>query len=176
MLDLSEQYRVLAKPIRNEIEEVLASQRFILGPKVEDFQNREVRAIIPVHLFGLCCEMDQVHVISEKYGLEVIEDAAQAIGAEYDTAHMGVRKAGTMGEVGFFSFYPSKNLGAAGDAGLIVCQDQTLESESRDLRQRRRGAPHFLQSEVAHILPRETSGSHSLAHRGHHPLAQTLRR
>jgi dTDP-4-amino-4,6-dideoxygalactose transaminase len=94
-----------------------------------------IRAIIPVHLFGLCCDMDAIHVISEKYNLDVIEDAAQAIGAEYLTAHMGLRKAGTMGEADCFSFYPSKNLGAVGDAGLIVCRDEILANRLRSCRQ-----------------------------------------
>lgn len=230
LLDLNEQYRSLADPIRERIDKIMASQRFILGANVEAFEraicgltgapyavgvssgtdallavlmaleigpgdavitsaysffatagciarvgarplfvdvdpatsnlfpdalerflatqceqnrdtvivrktNERVRAIVPVHLFGLCCEMNHVHVISEKYGLEVIEDAAQAIGAEYRTNHMGIRTAGTMGEAGCFSFYPSKNLGAAGDAGMIVCRDQSLAKRLRIIRQ-----------------------------------------
>jgi dTDP-4-amino-4,6-dideoxygalactose transaminase len=230
LLDLSEQYRTLAEPIRQRIDKVLSSQRFILGPEVEAFEQaicrftgapyaigvssgtdallvilmamgigpgdavittaysffatagcvarvgatplfvdidpatcnlspaaleryiekhcqtdaegtlidstgRKIRAIIPVHLFGLCCEMDPIHVISERHGLEVIEDAAQAIGAEYHTTHMGIRTAGTMGEAGCFSFYPSKNLGAAGDAGMIVCRDEEFAKRLRIFRQ-----------------------------------------
>ena len=230
LLDLSEQYRALAAPIRAEIDAVLASQRFILGPQGEAFEKaicdylnaphavgvssgtdallavlmaleigpgdavittaysffatggciarvgatplfvdidpksfnlsptalewyienrckrdsrgqlrdsagRRIRAIIPVHLFGLCCEMDAIHALSEQWGLEVIEDAAQAIGAEYLMTHMGPRKAGTMGEVGCFSFYPSKNLGAAGDAGLVVCRSEELSKKLRSVRQ-----------------------------------------
>ena len=217
LLDLTEQYRVLAEPIQAAIDAVLRSQRFILGPQVETFEKairaycdaphavgvssgtdallailmalgigpgdavittpytffatagciarvgakplfvdidpetynispsaiqeyiekncrsgsngelkarsgEKVRAIIPVHLFGLCCEMDAIHQVSEHYQLDVIEDAAQAIGAEYSFGGR-TAKAGTMGEVGFFSFYPSKNLGAAGDAGMIICRD-----------------------------------------------------
>ena len=95
--------------------------------------GEKVRAIIPVHLFGLCCEMDAIHQISERYQLDVIEDAAQAIGAEYPFAGR-TTKAGTMGEVGFFSFYPSKNLGAAGDAGMIICRDTELAKKLRILR------------------------------------------
>ena len=217
LLDLTEQYRVLAEPIQAAIDAVLRSQRFILGPQVETFEKairaycdaphavgvssgtdallailmalgigpgdavittpytffatagciarvgakplfvdidpetynispsaiqeyiekncrsgsngelkarsgEKVRAIIPVHLFGLCCEMDAIHQVSEHYQLDVIEDAAQAIGAEYPLGER-TAKAGAMGEVGFFSFYPSKNLGAAGDAGMIICRD-----------------------------------------------------
>ena len=229
LLDLSDQYRLLAEPIREAIDEVLANQRFILGPKVTEFeqamaeycgsphaigvssgtdallailmaleygpgdaivttaftffatagciarvgatpifvdidpatynistavleryltescrrgedgflrepQGKIVRAIVPVHLFGLCCEMDAIHRISEQFQLEVIEDAAQAIGAEYPFGG-GNAKAGAMGEVGCFSFYPSKNLGAAGDAGLIICRDAKLAERIRLCRQ-----------------------------------------
>jgi dTDP-4-amino-4,6-dideoxygalactose transaminase len=105
------------------------------GEKLLNEKGETIRAIIPVHLFGLCCEMDSIHGISEQHQLDVIEDAAQAIGAEYLTAHMGLQKAGTMGEVGCFSFYPSKNLGAAGDAGLIVCRDANLAEKLRIFRQ-----------------------------------------
>ena len=103
--------------------------------KLLNEDGQTIRALVPVHLFGLCCEMDPIHRISEQYQLDVIEDAAQAIGAEYLTAHMGLRRAGTMGEAGCFSFYPSKNLGAAGDAGMIVCRDEELAKRLRILRQ-----------------------------------------
>lgn len=229
LLDLSEQYRALAEPIRAQLDEVLASQSFILGPKVAAFeeairnycatpnaigvssgtdallailmaleigpgdavitsaysffatagciarvgatplfvdidpetynispaaleryltdscrrgedgflrepQGKTVRAILPVHLFGLCCEMDAIHEMSERFQLEVIEDAAQAIGAEcpFDGA---TGRAGAMGEVGYFSFYPSKNLGAAGDAGMVICRDDALAQRLRVCRQ-----------------------------------------
>jgi len=74
------------------------------------------------------------HKISERYRLDVIEDAAQAIGAEYSFAGK-TAKAGAMGKAGFFSFYPSKNLGAAGDAGMIICRDNQLAGELRILRE-----------------------------------------
>jgi dTDP-4-amino-4,6-dideoxygalactose transaminase len=229
LLDLSEQYRTLAEPIRAQLNEVLASQSFILGPKVTAFeeaiarycaspnaigvssgtdallailmaleigpgdavitsaysffatggciarvgatpvfididpetynistaalerylvekcrrgedeflreqQGKIVRAIVPVHLFGLCCEMDAIHQISERFQLDVIEDAAQAIGAEYPFGG-GTAKAGAMGEIGYFSFYPSKNLGAAGDAGMVVCRDDAFAQRLRVCRQ-----------------------------------------
>ncbi|MDQ6626797.1 MAG: DegT/DnrJ/EryC1/StrS family aminotransferase [Verrucomicrobiota bacterium] len=229
LLDLSEQYRALADPLRREIDEVLASQEFILGSKVRAFEaamvsycgaphaigvssgtdallailmalgigpgdavittaytffatagciarvgatplfvdidpvtynisptaletfletkcerrgdgqlvdgnGRTIRAIVPVHLFGLCCDMDPILSTASRFGLHVIEDAAQAIGAEYPAAS-GTAQAGTMGESGYFSFYPSKNLGAAGDAGLIVCRDDTLADQLRVCRQ-----------------------------------------
>jgi dTDP-4-amino-4,6-dideoxygalactose transaminase len=229
LLDLSEQYRALAGPIRAELDEVLATQNFILGPKLaafeeaisrycatpnaigvssgtdallavlmtlgigpgdavitsaysffatgacvarvgatplfidiepdtynisapalethlaescqrendgklRDAQGRNVRAIVPVHLYGLCCDMGAIHRISERFQLDVIEDAAQAIGAEYPFGGKSA-KAGTMGEVGCFSFYPSKNLGAAGDAGMVICRDDALAQRIRACRQ-----------------------------------------
>ncbi|MBO0696541.1 MAG: DegT/DnrJ/EryC1/StrS family aminotransferase, partial [Verrucomicrobia bacterium] len=96
--------------------------------------GEKVRAIIPVHLFGLCCRMDTLREISERYRLDIIEDAAQAIGAEFPWPER-IAKAGTMGEVGFFSFYPTKNLGAAGDAGMIVCKDKQLAKTLRTFRE-----------------------------------------
>jgi dTDP-4-amino-4,6-dideoxygalactose transaminase len=94
----------------------------------------KVRAIVPVHLFGLCCEMEAIVELATRFGLEVIEDAAQALGAEY-RFQGAIAKAGTMGSVGTFSFYPSKNLGAAGDAGMIVCQDEAFAKRLRHCRQ-----------------------------------------
>ena len=229
LLDLSQQYSELAEPIRAAIEEVLGTQSFILGPKVEAFEKAvadycgsphgvgvssgtdallavfmamglgpgdavltsdysffatggcvsrvgatpvfididpatcnispialeqfltescrrendgsvrtrkgdKVRAIVPVHLYGLCCDMDAVLEIAQRFKLEVIEDAAQAIGAEYP-ARSGNVQAGTMGAVGTLSFYPSKNLGAAGDAGIILCRDETFANRVRTCRQ-----------------------------------------
>src|SRR6185437_7287225 len=72
--------------------------------------------------------------IAARFGLQVIEDAAQALGAEYRLRDAPA-KAGTMGNVGTFSFYPSKNLGAAGDAGMIVCQDEAFAARLRHCRQ-----------------------------------------
>ena len=223
LLDLAEQHRPLAAPIREQIDDVLRSGQFILGPKVEEFehticrytgvqfaigvssgtdallailmalgigrgdavvttpysffatagciarvgatplfvdidpetfnlspraleeflrlkcartsvdttyQSKKIRAIMPVHLFGLCCQMDEIRTLAETYRLPVIEDGAQAIGAEYPS-QSGGQQAGTIGLAGFFSFYPSKNLGAAGDAGLIVTNDETLAHRLR---------------------------------------------
>src|SRR5436309_7498459 len=213
LLDLGEQYRALSEPIREAIDDVLASHRFILGPKVQAFEKaicaycnaphatgvssgtdallailmalgigpgdavittpytffatagciarvgaspvfadidpetynisasaireciekncqmdsdgawrtksgEKIRAIIAVHLFGLCCDLAALHEISKRFQLDLIEDAAQALGAE-SLFRGRTTKAGTIGEIGFFSFYPSKNLGAAGDAGMI---------------------------------------------------------
>ena len=213
LLDLGEQYFALADAIRGEIDEVLSTQQFILGPKIEEFEraaaayigmkhaigvssgtdallaifmslgfgpgdavivpsftffatggcvarvgakplfadidpvtcnitaatvedclrkhgNERVRAIVPVHLFGLCCDMDPLIALAKRENLLVIEDAAQAIGAEYRG-----RKAGMMSEVAAFSFYPTKNLGAAGDAGLVATNDDQLADRLRECRQ-----------------------------------------
>jgi dTDP-4-amino-4,6-dideoxygalactose transaminase len=229
LLDLSEQYLALAGSIHQAINDVLASGRFILGPKVEAFQKaicvycdaphaigvssgtdallailmalgigrgdavittpytffatagciarlgarplfadiepetynirpsaiqkciekncqpdadgalktrsgEQVRAILPVHLFGLCCDMDAVLEIAERYRLDVIEDAAQAIGTEFPFRKK-IARAGTMGKAGFFSFYPSKNLGAAGDAGMVTCGNEELAEKLRTFRE-----------------------------------------
>jgi len=87
------------------------------------------RVIMPVHLYGQCAEMDPILEVAEKHGLKVVEDAAQAIGAE----HHG-RKAGTMGHLGCFSFFPSKNLGGLGDGGMVVTDDEDLADLVRILR------------------------------------------
>lgn len=229
LLDLSEQYSSLAEPIRQRLDEILSSQRFILGPNVtafekamveftgaehaigvssgtdallaalmalglgpgdgvittaytffatagcvarlgarpffvdidpatynlsperlDDFLRNEcehrdgtivhrrsgtiIRAIIPVHLFGLCCDMNAIAATARRYELPVIEDAAQAIGAQY-LFHERIAQAGNMGEFGCFSFYPSKNLGAAGDAGLVTCRDKDHAARVRILRE-----------------------------------------
>lgn len=230
LLDLSAQYRELAAPMREQFEEILASQQFILGPKVEQFEEaicrycrvehaigvssgtdallailmalglgpgdavittaysffatagciarvgaepvfvdidpetynlspaaleqgltmacttepdgqlrtragNRVRAIVPVHLFGLCAEMDAICELARRHRLVVIEDAAQAIGAEYPSSDATARQAGTVGDFGYFSFYPTKNLGAAGDAGLVVCRDAASAERLRVIRQ-----------------------------------------
>jgi dTDP-4-amino-4,6-dideoxygalactose transaminase len=88
-------------------------------------ERQAVRLIIPVHLFGLCCDMDAIMEIAREFELLVMEDAAQAIGAGYPQTD-ATASAGTIGDVGCFSFYPSKNLGAAGDAGAIICDNETL--------------------------------------------------
>jgi dTDP-4-amino-4,6-dideoxygalactose transaminase len=80
------------------------------------------RAIIPVHLFGQCAEMDPLLKAAEEHNVYVIEDAAQAIGSQDEKG----RQAGTMGDIGCFSFFPSKNLGAFGDGGMVITDDEKL--------------------------------------------------
>jgi dTDP-4-amino-4,6-dideoxygalactose transaminase len=89
----------------------------------------KTRAIIPVHLYGQMADMDAIMRIAGQHGLIVIEDAAQAIGAEYQG-----RRAGSIGHYGCFSFFPSKNLGAAGDGGMVVTNDAQRAEKVRVLR------------------------------------------
>jgi dTDP-4-amino-4,6-dideoxygalactose transaminase len=110
--------RVGAKPVFIDID----PRTFNINPElIEKALTKHTKAIMPVHLFGQMCEMDPVMEIAQKHGLRVIEDAAQAITATYKG-----RKAGSIGTVGCFSFFPSKNLGCAGDGGMIVTNDAAL--------------------------------------------------
>jgi dTDP-4-amino-4,6-dideoxygalactose transaminase len=96
---------------------------------LEGAVTARTKAIIPVHLFGQSADMEPILAFARKHGLRVIEDAAQAHGAEYNN-----RKAGTHGDVGCFSFYPAKNLGAFGEGGAIVTGDGHLAENLRVLR------------------------------------------
>jgi len=87
------------------------------------------RAIIPVHLYGQCADMESIMRIAAQHGLTVIEDAAQAIGAEF-----AGRRAGVLGNIGCFSFFPTKNLGGAGDGGLLTTDDADIADRLRRLR------------------------------------------
>jgi dTDP-4-amino-4,6-dideoxygalactose transaminase len=208
MLDLRAQYESIAPEIRAAIDEVLAAQQFVLGPRCEAFEHEvaqacgtrygvgvasgtealelalhacgvstgdevivpaftfiatgsavtslgarpvfadiepatfnldpsqlelritpRTRAIVVVHLFGLAADMDPILALAAKHDLPVIEDNAQSIGASYHG-----RKTGSMGRAGCLSFYPSKNLGAYGDAGMIVTDDEKLATRLRTLR------------------------------------------
>ncbi len=92
--------------------------------------RKRVKAVIPVHLFGQCAEMAPVLELADTYGIPVIEDAAQAIGAQYRDG----RWAGSMGRGGCLSFFPSKNLGGAGDGGMVLTDDADLAARLRILR------------------------------------------
>lgn len=95
--------------------------------------GRNVKAIIPVHLYGQCADLDAILEVAKRHGVAVVEDAAQAIGAGYPAAS-GLRKAGSFGLMGCFSFFPSKNLGALGDGGLVVTSDDGLAETLLKLR------------------------------------------
>jgi dTDP-4-amino-4,6-dideoxygalactose transaminase len=100
----------------------------------------KVRAIIPVHLFGGCADMDPICAMAGERGIAVIEDAAQSIGSEYKN-----RRAGTMGGVGCFSFFPSKNLGGYGDGGMLSTNDPSLAERLAALRVHGRTGKYFHQ-------------------------------
>jgi dTDP-4-amino-4,6-dideoxygalactose transaminase len=91
--------------------------------------TKRTKAIIPVHLFGQCADMQPILELAREHDFAVIEDAAQAIGATYRG-----QNAGTIGTFGAFSFYPTKNLGGLGDGGLLICRDETLARQARALR------------------------------------------
>lgn len=119
--------RTGARPVFADIE----PRTYNVDPtRVEEVLTERTRAIMPVHLYGQCAETEALVRVCEARGLPVIEDAAQAIGAE-DVAG---RRAGSIGAIGCFSFYPTKNLGAAGEAGLVTTNDDTLAERLRRLR------------------------------------------
>ena len=92
-------------------------------------QTANVKAIVPVHLYGQCADLTAIVDLGRTHGVPVLEDAAQALGAWHPLG-----AAGAVGEAGWFSFYPTKNLGAFGDAGMVVCQDDALAAKLRSLR------------------------------------------
>jgi dTDP-4-amino-4,6-dideoxygalactose transaminase len=94
--------------------------------QIENKITRMTKAIVPVHLYGQCADMEEILSIADKYGLFVIEDAAQALGAEYKYSDGTIEKAGTMGIIGTTSFFPSKNLGCYGDGGAIFTRDADI--------------------------------------------------
>jgi dTDP-4-amino-4,6-dideoxygalactose transaminase len=94
--------------------------------QVEKAISHKTKAIVPVHLFGQCADMDRLMQLSEEHGIAIIEDTAQAIGAEFKG-----KKAGTIGQIGCTSFFPSKNLGCYGDGGAIFTQDDHLAAKIR---------------------------------------------
>jgi len=105
-------------------------ETFNIDPRlIEDKINERTKAILPVHLYGQAAEMDEIMAIAVKYNLKVLEDVAQAMGAEYKG-----RKLGTIGNAGAFSFFPSKPLGAYGDGGMIATNDDEIAEISRMLR------------------------------------------
>ncbi|HDM75380.1 MAG TPA: DegT/DnrJ/EryC1/StrS family aminotransferase [Deltaproteobacteria bacterium] len=107
-----------AKPIFVDVN----PDTYLIDPEqIKDSISEDTKAIIPVHLYGQSAEMDTILEIARNHGIAVIEDACQAHGAEYKG-----RKAGTMGDMGCFSFYPGKNLGAWGEGGAIVTNNELL--------------------------------------------------
>ncbi|SRR5581483_2668636 len=97
--------------------------------QIEQKISGRTRAIMPVHLYGQCADMDAINAIAARHGIAVVEDAAQAVGAEYRG-----KRAGALGTLGCFSFFPSKNLGGFGDAGAITTSDDAMREKLIDFR------------------------------------------
>lgn len=115
-----------ARPVFVDVDE----RTYTMDPaRIAEAITTRTRAIIPVHLFGQPADMDPILEIAREHNLFVIEDAAQAHGAKYKS-----RPAGTLGDVGCFSFYPGKNLGALGEAGAVITNDDQLREKMRSLR------------------------------------------
>jgi dTDP-4-amino-4,6-dideoxygalactose transaminase len=118
--------RLGAKPVFVDIDPVT----YNIDPSlIADKVTPRTKAIMPVHLYGQCCDMAEILEVAARHGLYVIEDACQAIGAEYRN-----RRAGSLGDAGCFSFFPSKNLGGFGDGGAITTNDSVLAEKLRCLR------------------------------------------
>ena len=106
------------------------SDTYTLNPEqIESKISNKTKAIIPVHIYGNMCDMTPIMQIAKKYNIPVIEDSSQAHGSEYDN-----KKSGTFGNIGTFSFYPGKGLGALGDAGCIVTDDKDIANFAKKLR------------------------------------------
>ena len=120
--------RLGARPVFVDID----PKTFNMSPAALDealARSANVKAIVPVHLFGQCADMAAISALGKSHGVPVLEDAAQALGAQHPLGH-----AGAIGEAGWFSFYPTKNLGAFGDAGMVTCRDAALAAKIRALR------------------------------------------
>jgi dTDP-4-amino-4,6-dideoxygalactose transaminase len=118
--------RVGAKPV---FVDICPRTYNVDASQLERCITPRTKAIIPVHLFGQCADMDPILEIAQRYDLVVVEDAAQAIGARYKGHH-----AGSMGDYGCFSFFPSKNLGCAGDGGMVTTMDAVRADKLRMVR------------------------------------------
>lgn len=115
-----------AKPVFVDIEE----DTYNLNPKLlEKAITKKTKAIIPVHIYGQPANMDEIVAIAKKHGIKVVEDAAQAHGSRYKG-----KRVGSLGDVACFSFYPTKSLGACGDAGMIVTSDKAIYEKALMLR------------------------------------------
>ena len=115
-----------AKPV---VVDVLEDTGLMDPSKLEDAITDNTRVIIPVHLFGQCCDMDAINEIAARHGIKVLEDACQAHGSRYKG-----RRAGSLGDAAAFSFYPSKNLGAFGEGGAVTTSDEKVVVTIKGLR------------------------------------------
>lgn len=131
-------WRLGARPVFVDID----PQTYNLdASRIEDALTDRTRAILPVHLYGQTADMDPILALANARSVPVIEDAAQSLGARYRG-----RPAGSMGALGCFSFYPSKNLGAIGDAGMVVTQDEELAGALRHCRSHGENQKYFHQT------------------------------
>jgi dTDP-4-amino-4,6-dideoxygalactose transaminase len=122
--------RAGARPMLMDVDpRTLNLDARLVAEKLRSSRPRNLRALLPVHLYGQCADMDALGSIAEEFGVPIIEDAAQAIGAKWRE-----RGAGSLGAAGTFSFYPSKNLSAYGDAGLVTTNDGEMAARMRRLR------------------------------------------
>lgn len=118
--------RLGAKPVFVDID----PETYNINPdQIEAVISSKTKAILPVHIFGQIADMDRINAISKKYDLFVIEDACQAAGAEYKG-----KKAGSLGDAAAFSFFPTKNLGGAGDGGMVTTSEEAIAEKVRLLR------------------------------------------
>lgn len=116
------------KPVYTEVN----PDSFLMDPElIAAAITEKTRAIVPVHLFGQCCDMESILNIAKTHELFVVEDNAQAIGARYQFNNGSVRHSGTMGNIGTTSFFPSKNLGCYGDGGALFTNDDKLAAKIR---------------------------------------------
>jgi dTDP-4-amino-4,6-dideoxygalactose transaminase len=141
--------RVGAKPVFTDVHPDTFN---IDAQQIERVITPRTKAIIPVHLYGQPADMDELNTIAEKYGLYIIEDACQAFGAGYKG-----KKAGSLGNAGCFSFFPSKNLGAYGDGGIITTNDDRIASEAASLRVHGSlmGMVHEIPAHFANTFPKD---------------------
>lgn len=121
-------YNLDPEKLKNTLETGESGEAVCMG-----FSTPRIKAIIPVHLYGQCADMKRILNIASEYSIPVIEDAAQAIGAEYPFTDE-IKKAGSMGYTGCFSFFPSKNLGCMGDGGIVTTNDEDTAEHIKILR------------------------------------------
>jgi dTDP-4-amino-4,6-dideoxygalactose transaminase len=103
------------------------------GGALRSPRGNRIRLIVPIHLFGALCDMDALGEVADAFGIEILEDAAQILGGKYPSKD-GVKTAGIIAPTSYVSFYPSKNLGAAGDAGVALCLDDGMADKLRCIR------------------------------------------
>lgn len=141
--------RVGAKPVFVDIDDKTynldpAKLRELVSSLSEE-ERSKLKAVIPVHLYGQCADMEPILETAAKYDLTVIEDAAQAIGSEYRFSDGSVKRAGSMGDYGCFSFFPSKNLGAFGDAGMVITNSRELSERLKIMRDHGQDPKYYYQ-------------------------------